>query len=1394
MSVFNQISTAVSKIGIATNQLLTGAGTAVIMGVSRVASGGKILIIGIVNTARGVIKTTSRIGAENFHSAMKQATRRTISDKWMVVRDNENNSDMGVEMTDPSSTPLLAIEKSPSEKSIGRHIADILFAPFTTIPGWVLGFTLVPFIVHSWDSSTKFYRAPLDAVYFDKRKLTPPTLHGKLYGIIGAIFGFTVGIGVAGFSLIGRIVDQTALTTVKAWRHTVNSCVSDVKNDQAIFSKLSVDLDDTEQTEFEEVIGILPLGWATVIATTIITTAVIFTGRLLVNTVVSLGRNLIDVMNLAVSDMYTDNTKGKTYRLITMTSDPRNRIQRGFGIVGTVVGWLLGSGAAAIVFVVRVIFNSLQSFVQILSSSIQVFLKKNSKVHDFFTLKDHRDELQYGWSKQLGYLGVFPLGLFAVPVGLAIGATTRWTVETAISAGNSAIESFNLALKGAPEYKIKSPWQAQREHKDRAIGVVGYPLGSIITLPVTVPIIFVRYVITNYTTFRQVFRFIMNSQQSNVENAALDSATESNQGFIHWLKNLNSQDRRPLWVQLTTFPIAVVAFGLGSGWRVLVESTLSTVDTFYRLINGALYKSKFENQLVLIKPKRNYVERSFGAVGYSIGSVGVLPAIIIGVARWIITNGDTLNRAFIATVNSTREESKRIADPISDNRPRVIRYSTFLGGVLGVALGAVDAIGENIIESFSRQVRSYTKASLIDSGVEDKIDVYPEDTRQLLQLGLGSSGWALGTVVGGLTYFGISIVRILGNTVITAYHTAHDIVDVVFMDELPTVDSQAESRRLAAYFKLGTSYSQIPTEDVESSKKTVKPVTKRREDKRLDRAFALGMFGFIVGGVIGSFLAPLAGSMRIVINSVIIAYETALDAADKILPVELSTDPIRTSKRAQMARWLGYPFGWPIGAIVGIVVWITILVARIVVNTVTTLGVVAAAMTTLPPMSNEKYESVFDRLDAWDPRPQGHLGRKLGILGFLFGVAIGAVGYVINYAAHTLCYSFTIADSLISFAYSWAMGSPTHGLILGNVAEYERIFTKDFFQKPWFKFLALGALPVGLVVAGIVMGVRLLLWNFKMIGLGFKDTANLVLKPEDHYRSLRPRLGINRVQLHQSISLSPTVNKIAKYSVGSPGFLLGGSVAMCTIVPIYGAYRFLEENINSYLYLSKSLLNVGLEAPYFEGVAADERRWYLKTSGIFGYGLAACTTGLVPVASFIVKLTLATLAIASSLIIAPKKLHRILMNPRFTKNLKDDEQAYREIYSALQGGELPVGQQIQKNPNATGGKGAWDFFRKALMFNMNTLTEDILEAKLDAKRRSVVFDDKKQREIKQNHYGSFFFKTTLRRQFNNSIDRQFKQVNNYIDMHVSGSEGVTPSLEDDTNFSAQALFNYKWSA
>lgn len=153
---------------------------------------------------------------------------------------------------------------------------------------------------------------------------------------------------------------------------------------------------------------------------------------------ISFYRSFARATNDATNDMFTiQNGKKIPYNLIPLENEKEIRSEWPLiaGLPGRLIGLILGKVMFITIMIARMIQNIPEHVFRIFCKSVCFMLPEKTPTHDFFTLKpDKRGQESYGYgsSYALGILGIFPLGIISVVLGLLVGAGLRAVIAVGL--------------------------------------------------------------------------------------------------------------------------------------------------------------------------------------------------------------------------------------------------------------------------------------------------------------------------------------------------------------------------------------------------------------------------------------------------------------------------------------------------------------------------------------------------------------------------------------------------------------------------------------------------------------------------------------------------------------------------------------------------------------------------------------------------------------------------------------------------------------------------------------------------------------------------------------------------------------------------------------------------
>lgn len=333
-------------------------------------------------------------------------------------------------------------------------------------------------------------------------------------------------------------------------------------------------------------------------------------------------------------------------------------------------------------------------------------------------------------------------------------------------------------------------------------------------------------------------------------------------------------------------------------------------------------------------------------------------------------------------------------------------------------------------------------------------------------------------------------------------------------------------------------------------------------------------------------------------------------------------------------------------------------------------------------------------------------------------------------------------------------------------------------QRGWVRQYALGApgVAAGIAIGALIVATtglsRMVIesWN-NMIKL-FVLSINLALPNSYQFELVdkRPRTWVDI------------------YLLGAPGAIPGILVGLASAMLI-ATGRMINQSALSWASLSGSLINGSLKQPVFAGLGGDDRTWKQKLAGSPGYLLAMLTTfplSLVILTGKFIAPMVAFLAIGvvvSPLIASLKWLKMALNRPRFDNHAEQDEriEKFQNIYSALDAtGNLPANKVIAENQD--GKKGPACFVRKAITFNVSSVTEQTLDGLLAAwnaateEQKETFFDDNSLFDKAVNEAISYYSKTSALEFRSTTLKREAKirEVADFVKSYITEGTARVP--------------------
>lgn len=1290
----------------------------------------------------GIINTVSRVISKSFTRVANSISRGFNTGMKSTLNFVKTYTAQGyyaaAEMTMGDSSH----QRTAAQTTIKYLITKFLLSP-AYIVGFILGVFFVPLAYYTYINFSSYFNFTSKKLkeYTDTTNtnnyIKSPKYDGgpiKIFGILGVAFGLTLGTLFITLPTIifYHIIPETFKSMIIWGKNGLKIAVFDTKK---------FDLTEEKRRNLSIFFGYFPVGIPFALISLVITAGTLTFVRFIYNTWQSLVNNTIRGYNLAYLDerkieddiYYKDRTYYQSFVLGSL----------GF-IIGIATGVLVSIGTT----IIRAIGNSAYNFYKTFSVGFSLLIKDLDESRfntykfslDFSSWQSIKNTFKPSYAENV--LGA--LGYFLAPAAFLLGAGCRIAFESFFSTIDAAIILINrIALRGRKNSQgqaFEDTALSDRKFYNRIIGILGFPVGLLLTVIPAAIIGIVRYGATNIDSGRRVFNFFTKD--------------------ILPIKENFKKDLRPSWVKALSFPGASLGITIGGGVKWIAETYFNFINTCKLWLKTSLNHSpKYiynSNYLKISNSDRKIYNRTLGGIGYLVGALFITtPVIIIFLGRFVITNADSAKRSFASSVNPKLQEKLQIKLE-SDERNQTLKFIGYPGNFLGFIIGQIGLVSVETVIYFEYTFKSIITKALyeMESPLINEIKI-PEILNHSKILGL--LGIIFGGVTGVLSFLGIGCGRVIFNTLQTSYHVILDMIKFVrIQGEIPSKTEFAELARL---------YNIKPENPNQAN---------LRVDIRKNTPFKLGLLGLPLGGTIGLFSAVFIGSFRIIKETLILTYNNILYFSRLALPKD---DKYNLNKyqfnQTSIDTKLGY-IGYVLGVILGGIGYISCLTTRCILDTIVSIGIGIIKTTNLPPVNYD--DNYIDNREGFD--------KKLGFLGMMFGLVLGISIYALRIIANIFYHSWANIKRNVINLVLWSKGDPDEDYILGINDTIKGDFITLKSNRTNFEKLAFG-LPgniigkiIGTIIGFLIITVRFLGHNLKSGALAFQETSNLVNKKKWKFaNNYKYDTNIDKIQF-----LPINIPLFFKHIAALPGNFIGVIFATILVISPYYLKKFVNNNWLSFKHFSKSIINSGLEDFYFEdGVQADKRSWKEKVVGGCGYILALPFL-IIPLANNLWKASWFLVAFSASLIIVPYKLFLIICYPRFTGEEKDEKiQRIKELYSALEAGEYSKNTKIIKGKN--GGKGFFDFLRKATSFNLNTITEDILAAELEHAKNSNFNLESEISEIKKNNYGLFFSNKKLKEKQQKEVEKTIETTRSIVENYIQKEEfSYKPNTTKDKSF------------
>ncbi len=965
-----------------------------------------------------------------------------------------------------------------------------------------------------------------------------------------------------------------------------------------------------------------------------------------------------------------------------------------------------------------IVANSYRTLVNAIIYALNLALPEGSRV-----LQDHDTR---------HFLSQYVLGSPGLIVGRVLGAigffaviTARMVRNTLITAWRVARRMTNLALAEDNQFRLE---EDKRSLLALVLGSPGIVLGIILGLLGTTVVGGWRALMNLSTSFSNTARYMTNLALADENKSPVKADNRSTIAFVLGLPG----------ALLGVVP-GVLGFSVVSAARIGWNSVITSWQISRRLMNLALAS---ENQFVIEQDTRSTLPFVLGLPGILLGVVpGVLGFSVVSAARigWnsVITSWQIsrrlMNLALAPENQFAIEQDTRSIIPFILGLPGILAGLAY--GCVGVTFIGVARTGWNSLLTTWRMTLKLTHIIL---SKEYKFEL-EEDRRAWFPWVLGLPGVPLGIGFGLVGFASVLVSRVMGNSFISAWLITRRITNLVLAEESQfTIENDNRSRlsfllglpgtvlgvlpgligltvvgagRVINNFGLilktilvnmGISFVNVVKRMTNLALADENKFTVARDERSL-ALFSLGLLGGLLAIVPGTIGFGLGMVLRTGWNSMYASWRVSQQLMNVVLARE-NQFILLEDQRPWVSFGLGLP-GIPFGIGFGILGMAFISAARVTWHSVITAGRVTAQIINRA-LSKDNQLSIEEDKRALLPW-------ILGLPGAPLGIGLGVIGFMLAGTGRM------IANSFIS---AWRTTREITNLALAEKNRF--LIEKD--NRSWSSFLlgspgaVLGIVP-GFLGLTLVIGARAVI-NLALIiktiaintALSFVSTAgymtNLALTKEDQFALP----GRNRSWREFS---SGFLGAIAGSIVGVMGFLSAG------------LGRVAINSFKTYRDFSGSLLNLALERRVFDGLANPN-----KAINRWGFGFPGLLLSLSTVAVGIGILSLRKMVpIIFSIVASPmvafwravaESNKYVNHQFRFSKGDHQDKvvASFKNLFASLTaGGQLPEGQKISKaidSPIYTTGflKNVLKFFRKALTFNQQSLTERVLSYALEEYR------------------------------------------------------------------------------
>lgn len=923
------------------------------------------------------------------------------------------------------------------------------------------------------------------------------------------------------------------------------------------------------------------------------------------------------------------------------------------GAPGLIIGRVLGGISFFVVIAARMVRNTFITAWRIARQMTNFALAEDNQ----FKLEEDKRSL---FSLVLGLPGML-LGIIPGFLGFTLVGAWRGLINLGRSFSNTARDLTNLAL--ADENKFPAP----ADSRSKIAIVLGLPGALLGLIPGVLGFGFAgaaRIAWNSAMTSWRISRRLMNLALASENQFIIEKDTRSTSSFVLGLPGV-----------LLGFIPGVLGFGFVGAARIAWNSAVTSWRISRQLMNLALVS---ENQFTIEEDTRPMLPFVLGLPGIVAGEVyGHIGVIFISAARIAWNSLLTTWHMTLQLTNSSLAKENKFK--LEQDRRTLFSWILGLPGApLGFGLGLIGftlagtgrMIGNSFISAWF-MTRRMTNFGLAE---ENQFRIENDDRSQLSRV-LGLPGAILGVLPG---FLGLTLVA--AGRLITNFGL---ILKTIFVN-------------------MGISFVNVVKRMTNLALADENKFTVARDERSL-ALFSLGLLGGLAAIVPGMIGFGAAITVRTGWNSIYASWRISWQLMNVVLAQE-NQFVLPRDQRPWVSFGLGLP-GIPFGIGFGTLAMVFISAARVTWNSFITTGRMAAQIinSALSKKNQLKLENDKRTLLPW----------ILGLPGAPLGIGLGIIGFMLAGAGRV------IANSFIS---AWRITREITNLALAEKNRF--LIEKD--NRSWSSVL-LGSPGIAL---GIVSGFL----GFTLV-IGARAVINLALIIKD--------IGINT-----ALSFVYTAGYMTNFALTSDhkfilpsrhrswlelssGFLgaIAGSVVGAIGFVSAGLGRIAINSFKTYRDFSGSLLNVALERRVFDGLKNPNKainRWGLGFPGLL---LSLSTVAVVIGILSLRKIVPIVFSIVASPMVAlwravAESSKYVNHQFRFSKGDHQDKvvSSFKNLFSSLtSGGQLPEGQKIGEaieGPIYTTGflKNVLKFFRKALTFNQQSLTERVLSYALEEYR------------------------------------------------------------------------------